>query len=511
MNPLRYMNPVSHDGQISSSSVKRIDKAIERISQESTSNLVLLHDRVHTAYSLIQEMGPDIEAQVKKGYEEKLAFYRDLLEQRKSELLLQQKWCELLLPMGALTTDPDCVEFLMRSQFAYLMILFNNDGIREVDGALLLKMDGKYRPWNEIRKLIYFDENRQRVVCRDRPELVYNYTGIDGIVQKDLEPHELYPVDQLSQEKHTLLMNHAKTYWQENKEADPDQKKECVIQIVSSQTDPLPRNWLTENFNDLYPTHNFIRLIDKDGMVYSFGSRVARESEEMLLDTRTNCFAAGYAKIRTPDFDESRYFDKRSVTSVPITTERLQQILQFSGKINQEEGIRFCFSKQNCSAFAAHIASIAGVEIESQMTFGEMLSKMLPKAEKIPLIGGGLKSISDAVAPIFTTLDTYTPAPIKQVASLIEEVALFIPRKVKTIFFNVLILAFGGCKEVEPLKNNRADDRVFKDFSRLLGSIEDFFADEVSDVHHSWKLIQWQQKQPSTVIYRYTHGPKMYV
>ena len=57
-----------------------------------------------------------------------------------------------------------------------------------------------------------------------------------------------------------------------------------------------------------------------------------------------------------------------------------------------------------------------------------------------------------------------TPDPIKQVFSVIGDVVLFIPRKIRTALFNSLAIALGGNQQAEPVKNKRPDSERFKDF-----------------------------------------------
>lgn len=435
-----------------------------------------------------------------------------LQNENSRRLLLEQRWINLGLPERICEVAPDCVEFLIESQFAYLIVMFrsgdepHSDIREERNGEVSLKMNGEYRPWKEIAKEIYFDTHQGKVVSRFNSELAYNYISPDGIVQRDPLPSQLYPVKQLSKQEQLSLMEHAKSYWKTNTEIDPGQEKECIIQIVTSIEDKLPAGWLTDNLNDRFPAHNFIRLIDKDGAVYSFGSRATKETESFVLTGGPKCLASGYSKLAVPDFSESRYFDAQVTTSIPLTQTRLNQILQFSGEINQSGGTEFCFLKPNCNTFVGHVASMAGVTVNTTMGFGQLLSGMLPDIRKAPVIGGVFAAITEAVStvttPIFAALETHTPAPLQQFAAFASDVISFIPRKIQALFFNTLFLMFGGIDEqAEP---NRPHDKKF-------ASPEDFFNENSSDVDHSWLLTTWQYKQPSTHIHFYDGAPGMHI
>jgi hypothetical protein len=108
-------------------------------------------------------------------------------------------------------------------------------------------------------------------------------------------------------------------------------------------------------------------------------------------------------------------------------------------------------------------------------------------------------------------IDSYMPLPLKQLFSLVTDIALFVPKKIATLFFNTYLLWYGAGQEVEPMKNKRQKNKPFPEFSRVISSVQDFFADETSDIHHTWKLTEWQRKQPSTKIHYYDGTTRIYI
>ena len=515
-----------------------IEESIAALSHESSTHLVRVFDHIQAIEASIQDLYSTIQQhydyydalqqidELKEIFEKKLVPYRALLSSKEKELGQQRTWLDLQFPEITLTNDPDCVEFLIQSRFAYMIAAFKNSPsmgswnhsiLEGKNGETLIKMNGEYQSWKQIRQSVYFDTSQDRVLSRMDKGIAYNYISPDGIVQKDPRPNELYPIGKLGRQEHVVLMDHAKKYWNTNLEIDQGQEKECILQIGTSQQGCLPSNWLTGNCNNFNSTHNFVRLIDKEGNLYSFGIRATKESEDFALANLTSFLAAGYAKVAVPDFDEARLFDGRTVTSIPLTAKRMNDILQFSNEINQSDGVRFSILNQNCNTFVVHIASMAGVEIDTRMTAGEMAVGCLPEIKKIPFIGEGLhegfswlaEKISGIVEPIFKAIDNYTPATIKHVFSVIRDAVTFIPRKIATVFVNACLVGLGAATQAEPLKNKKQNNKKFPEFSHTIGSLRDLFIDEKSVMHHSRKLTQWQQKQPSTVIYRYDGSPQI--
>ncbi|MBS0656000.1 MAG: hypothetical protein JSR46_09500, partial [Verrucomicrobia bacterium] len=175
------------------------------------------------------------------------------------------------------------------------------------------------------------------------------------------------------------------------------------------------------------------------------------------------------------------------------------------------DGVRFSILQQNCNTFVVHVASLAGIEIDTRMTAPELLKKALPDMKRIPAVGTVLEAISSVVEPIFQLLDSVAPVVLKQAISAIGDALLFIPQKIATLFLNSILVCNGAAVEAEPVRNKGLNDERFPDFPVLIGSIKDFFTEGKSDMHHTWKLVEWQQKQSSTTTYRYEDVPQIHI
>lgn len=448
------------------------------------------------------------------------------MEEHRVECMNQKKWLGFGFPEEALVHQPDCVQFVMQSTLGYSIEMFKNTtrlGMQRhqifFDGKeVYLRFDGTFQPWSVIKELVSYDRVKKAIVsCADCSQ-TYNYISPRGLVLAKRHPAELYPIEELDATEHSQIRAHAQKFWQRHAEIDPGIEKECVLQVVTANKNCLPTSWYTESLNKLMPLHTAIRLIDKEGKVYSFGIDLTEEFNQYVRDNPLSILATGFSKAVTPDFEETRTFEERAVTSIPITASRLMAILQRVKEINQGPGMRFCMTKQNCNKFGVMLLDLAGITVNTRTTFSEILTQALPPLEKVPHIGWPLwwlkDKIESVVAPIFHTINQFTPAPIKWVVNITFSVLFFIPRKVGALFFNTIIIVLGGAKMAQEArpdldKNESMHDRHVIYFSSVITWWGDFFDDEKAECNHSYKLAQWQREQASTDLYRRSQLLKM--
>lgn len=448
------------------------------------------------------------------------------MEEHRVECLNQKKWLGFGFPEAALTHQPDCVQFVMQSALGYSIEMFKNTTRKGVqrhqiffDGKeVYLRFDGTFQPWSVIKELVDYDRIKKAIVLRSDRTQTYNYISPRGLVLAKRHPTELYPIEELDAEEHLQIKAHAQKFWLRHDEVDLGVEKECVLQVVTANKNCLPNSWYTESLNKLMPLHTAIRLIDKEGRVYSFGIDLTEEFNQYVRDNPLSILSTGFSKAVTPDFEETRSFEERAVTSIPITASRLLTILQRVKEVNCGPGMRFCMTKQNCNKFGVMLLDLAGITVNTRTSFGEILTQALPPLEKVPHIGWPLWWIKDkiqsVVAPVFNTINRFTPTPIKWVVSITFSVLFFIPRKVGTLFFNTIIIVLGGTKiaqEARPDldKNESMHDRQIIYFSSVITWWGDFFDDEKAECNHSYKLAQWQREQASTDLYRRSQLLKM--
>ncbi|MBS0655541.1 MAG: hypothetical protein JSR46_07185 [Verrucomicrobia bacterium] len=437
------------------------------------------------------------------------------------------KFVRLGFPEELCKSHPDCVDFLITSGVAFTIAMFRDStgagkddhGVRmDWNGHPLLKMNGAWQRWDHINQVLEYDKRSRRLISKGQPDIGWNYISPEGFVQKDLYAYDaIYHVEELNLHEYQSLMTHAQKFWEKHPEVDQGQEKKCILQIVSTQNDLAPRNWFNENFLENNAEHSFVRVVDEKGQVYSFGDVMPPEESAVLKSNLPfTLLASVNANVGVPDYDESRPFDKRAVTSIPLTTERANNILEYFTQANKD-GIRFGTSKQSCLKFPTVALDMAGVPVDTKITFGELLGSMVPDIRKLPVISqffAVAAKVQELVQPIFDTIKKYTPEPIKKAISCVSDALNFVGRKIDTICTNTVALVLGGWKMSEPKPNRphdpKPDEKRITYFHRLLDSFGDFFDDETATIYHSMRLKSWQKQQDSTIVYSY-EGPKMYI
>jgi len=512
------------------------------INKEQSANIIQAHLNSFTRDALtniLQLHGLPLDPQELEALEESLKdchkqLHRNFLpllaelEDKKEELQNQKKWVAFGFPEEALHRNSDCVQFVMQSAIGYSIQMFKNTTkrglerhqIRFCGHEVYLNVNGSFEPWSKMKTFVEFDRIKKAIVLLADRTQTCNYISPQGLVIASRHPTELYPIEELDSSEQRELKSHAARFWQRHAEVDPGLEKECVLQIVTANKNCLPDTWYNESLNKLRPQHTAIRLIDKDGKVYSFGIDMTDEFKEYFKGNPLSFLATGYSRAVTPDFEETRAFDTRAITSIPLTEARMNAILQRVKETNAGDGMRFCMSKQNCNKFGVMLLDLAGIKVDTRTTFGEVLAYALPPLERVPVVGGPLwwlkNQIQHLVEPIFATINRFTPQPIKWVISFTIAVIFFVPGKIKTLFLNTIIIILGGNSEAQKIRPNRPTNESMKDhkiihFASIITWWGDIFDDEKSECNHSYKLAQWQKEQQTTDIIRGSHELKMHI
>ena len=436
----------------------------------------------------------------------------------------EKKWVELGFDPKFIASHPDFISFLFTSHLVYCIASFHNSfgsGVAfesDTDDHPLIKMDGKWCRWELIKQQLDYDPTIASLIAKGNPAICYNYIHPEGIVQKDYAKYDkLYPVAQLSETQHADLKAHAKQFWNTTAEVDPNESKDCVLQIVTTRRDICRRNWFTENLLDNIPEHVHMRVIDKQGRLYSFGMKVASSAAaEVYKSVPFTYLTTAPSTITTPDFEESRKFDERRVTSIPLTEERKTTILEYIEKTNSKN-VSFNYAKQNCSKLAEIVLAKAGVKISTRLTFNRLLMRLLPSPSRLPIVGilfTIANKVAAAASRVFARIVNAIPDSIKRIYSICIEFLLHVPQTIQAIFNNTLALILGaGRTTAQTVKTHhdiKHDDNNLTVFPRLINNIKDFFTYEKSHSYFSPLMVEWQLKQASTIIHTYDK-PRMYV
>lgn len=447
-------------------------------------------------------------------------------------------------------THPDFVDDMLESGVLRKLVSFRNSmpsGPQNheiklaADGAPCFKVNGQWTSWTDLtvngfipagthekRKLKY-DLDKDRFLtthvevdgkwepwAEKHPTIEgWNYISPGGLVAKErFEFDELYPVEQLTPAEYQKLRQHADTYFETNPETDRGIAKDCIFQVVTAKpndwlTVPLPGGWYGKNLRENAPRHVGLRVINPKGEVYSFGFQIhPNDSEYLLKGMPWRALATVRGKFSTPDYEDSRRCNEKTVTSVPVTSKRAEEILKFVGEQNRS-GSRFNFLRQNCGRAGAAVIEVAGIPIDTRISVGEFFGMVLPDLADVPYIGKPLdwliKAVKTVVNGVFQVISQIAPPVVIKAAIGIKDMIFAFIGKIQTIATNALVSILGGTKMGSPLPDGVEDEPAkssgFSWFSRVIREPMDYFKESTCTLFHSSAVVAWQKKQRSTLNY----------
>ncbi len=435
----------------------------------------------------------------------------------KSVLLMQKKATAAGFP--ELYHDPRALRFACESRLIYTMQTFRNagDALYQNDigirltgfGAICFKVNGKFISYDDIISLgIAYDHESGKFPG-------WNFIHPDGFVRKDSYDYdELYPVARLSERALTELQEHAMGFRATPTvaAAGTGERKDYILQLVTSEDRHFQANPLLRNLGDWFPMHASLRVITPDGYVYSCGSRIRKEEENFCL---ANYFSTKMTKMPIPDYTETHPYEERRVTSIPISKTGSDAILGLLRRVNQ--GVPFCFPRQNCTRIVTTAASYVGLDINTRLSLQEGLWNCVPNIGDIPVIGPVITRVATAidrvVGPTFRRLsEAYTaivPLWMRNVIAFPMYAITAAIQKIATVIINLGTITVGSMQALPP------DDTELRQVQmgnvRGIPGLEwfdqlvhwrDIFRDDAVPLYHAKLLKDWQNEQATTVTYR---------
>lgn len=431
---------------------------------------------IQEAIKLLPEKGEE-----RREIEKRLAVHLADLHEKAEELQYQKKWIEFGNPLATLTSHPDCVYFMMQSGFGYNLEMYKNSALQTSERHKIVHLpnqepqilfEGSYTSWSKIKAEIYYDVRLGKVVSKKSPTLFYNYISPEGIVAKDRNAKELYPIEKLSKDEFKRLHAFASQF-------PVNEQGEVVMQLVTNAERSIERSWLSTNYLDANQQHSAMRLIDPDGSVYSFSVELDNGFMEFHNQNPRLRFSTGRGRLTQPDWEEGRKFEETQVTSWTISTAKFEEIKKQVSAMQSGEGMPFCFANKNCSSFASYVCALGGVVINTKTSLSRLLWSILPTFEKIRRF----------IRPIFSLLAR------AEAVNPLASALFYLPRKVATLATNSLFWLFGS-STVEPNAPKK------REYAPLFYSWWDLFDDEHASLHHSQPIVEWQRRQNTTIVYR---------
>lgn len=442
-------------------------------------------------------------------------------KENKADAKLADKWLKLGLPASVLENHADCVRFLFESSLIYTIIGYresfghsNDHDIKlDTDGHPMLKTQGNWIRWERIEREIHYDAKSEKIKSRAYSGSIvqaWSYFHPHGLVPVDRYNYDhAFPVFELSEEQYAKTRQHALKFYETNPEKDMGIPKDSIVQFFTSPRRQLPEKFYFDNANEQYPVHVGMRLITPDRKVYSFGYQLLPEEAAFIFsDMLSNFLATADAKVTMLDYEEFRAHEGRIVTSIPLSSQRSQNILNYLNELNGKQ-LRFQYERQNCSLLMLEVIKKAGYDVNIRTTGIAFLYDVIPNLNQFPIIGRVVAKVEQCVKWIWNAM----PNMITGTLEWTKEVALFVPKKFATVAANLLSWKLGASKKTTPLQEGVEDEELYdkkglQTFSSVIRSWTDIFKEETTAIYNAKYFMDWQKQQKSTFIDSYTGRPK---
>lgn len=443
-------------------------------------------------------------------------------ERTEDDEKLEKKWESLGLPRSVLEYHSDCARFLVDSGLAFAIVGYRqtcndanlHDVKLDIDGHPLIKMQGHFVRWETIAKQLQYDPKTRKIKSRDYSGNIvqsWNYFHSQGLEPRDRFKYgKVFDIYELPADEYNRLLTISKKFYENNPEKDIGVAKDCIVQFFTSpRRQGVPEHPLLENLYKTIPVHIGIRLITSDKKVYSFGYEMPLEEQSFVLsDYFSTFFATAEANVCMRDYEEFRDHEGRIVTSIPLSSQRSKNILDFLNSIKDKQ-LRFQFARQNCTALMQEVIKRAGYEVNIRTTIAAALLDLLPNLNQLPLIGKTIGKVETFAARFWEMLPEWIGKPFNWCKATL----LYLPQKAGTVMANLLTLKMGAAKKTTPLREGEEeelyDKKGIQQFSSVIRSWKDLFKDETSAINHSKYFIDWQNKQKSTFFVPPSDQPKL--
>ncbi len=452
-------------------------------------------------------------------------------KQLKRDVQLEQKWEKLLTDsqkndvsyrkrfLSVMDKHADCVRFIFDSKLVFSIIGYRetcgnpdmHDIKLDVDDHPLLKMQGQWIRWETIARDLRYHSQSEKIKSRNTPSQAWNYFHPRGLVPIDrFGWQQAYSIYELSPEEYNRTREHALKFYKTNPERDPGIVKDCIVQFFTSPRQRIPKHFLLDNLNRQFPLHIGMRMITSDRKVYSFGYQMSpEETAKLISDPLSNFLMTTKAELAMQDLEEFREHEGRVVTSIPLTSERSQNILSFLNGLSGKQ-LRFQYERQNCSLMMLEVLKKTGYDIDIRSSAIRFIYEAFPSFNQIPVVGLAIVKVEQCAKRIWAALPNFIRGPLLKT----RQIALLIPERIGIVLLNLCSWKLGAAKKTIALplgvtEEELYDKRGLQNFSCVIRSWADLFKKETSVIYHSKYFLDWQKQQCSTFTDPYTGRPKL--
>jgi len=417
------------------------------------------------------------------------------------------RWLQLGFCNEFINTHPDMVVFLIKSGFAYQIAGFRNSSnalsevhtiARDQDGHPLLLVEGKMVRWEKVKAELTICKEYDVLLSKANPEERWTYSE-PGICKQDIYHFQKpEPIITVAHGDFAKLLEHAKKFYtRRNPDPKPGEIKDAVIQVCTSVGATCKGQApIVQDATKKMASHYGLRVITKEGKVFSFGYR--RDFGELEHVTTTSSLGQVKGVMAMHDFDELRPHRGRYVTSIAVSSQDAKTILDQIVQMN-EEGQAFDMFDANCVKKVCDFLGVAGINVDAKEPLEESIKSVVYKFFRhLPYVGPIVKKIKNCALAIIA----WVPPVISRPISFVISIVLYIPNKILTLAKNIFVFSFGFSATSPKLEANRNIPK------RRFSLAADLFRDSLSDVNSSRKMLRWQKRHKSTFCHPYTGSPR---
>lgn len=339
------------------------------------------------------------------------------------------------------------------------------------------------------------------------------YTYLDN--GKGLQPHHPYktpltPISKLTNEEYERTHQLASRFIRPGEEHIPEnqrnQNRNFILQIVTFVVDGPDTNFHNLVAN---PIHSYVRLINgtdherlgEKGQVRGVGYYEGKKPWKYSL-------MSTIGRFRGPDPWEYKPKEKTTVTNILISQEEAESVFQFLHEHHQDteqlgRNSQFHILRQNCTVFIQGACQKAGIEIPTEVQLPQLIKKISPVwAQNAGRILAHAKAAVErrmqAVGRILLPREARVYfAAMGQKINQIWQAAL---SSIVAFFLTPLRFLLGdGLGDDGVVFHREGPEAV--DPGRPLSSWRYFFDLSSHRFNLPGILLDWQNKQPSTVTY----------
>lgn len=434
------------------------------------------------------------------------------------------KWAEIPGMENVIDHSPEIALFLKTSRLGYYIAGLSN--------TLKLDVDQYGRELNQAERNL-----KKGIFIGVHGEIMILKNGVWALVSEVMEELELHPQKKVLVSKNDPDQEWSYTYPSGLTRVDPREiiasYKLCpsaqskLKELTEVAEEPGPRGFLQlySNGKDPYGKlgHIGCRLISPSGDVYSIGLGTPSGQEALDMSRIQQALGTYNTQIFSPDFKEYATFDARKISTVAITEEQFQTLLEEVQTIAQSS-LRFHIMHLNCSRFASHLLKKVNIDPGETQYVSEFLRDVfLPEGtESIPYVGIVIVKIQNIVKPIFAFLGSIVPDFISSAFHYGVSVLLFIPNKLGIALRNIIILALGGSQVPFEL-NGETDDSAQVDpsadltsdglckFGQYMTWKDIFREDHIGIISSPLKISSWQDERTGTFNVEYPDQPQLHI